>query len=253
MTRSLWAGFVLLLLASCARPPQPVWTEVPEAEQLLLRLKETTGKVYSLDGAAAVGLTVHGKHVSSQQFLLAEKPDRIRTDVLTGFGQLILQLTSDGEELAVFLNTPVPGKFYRGPASDENLARFTRVPLADEDLLRLLMYDPPLIDYLHTEVTVLEEGVVLELWNAERGQELLFDPQLQLVGCRYLTTAEPLLEVVYQKFDENDRFPRTVRIDLPQEETRVVLRFSELQTNVAIAAERFRLKTPANLQVEALP
>jgi len=34
---------------------------------------------------------------------LLQKPNRLRADVLTGFGQLILQMTSDGEILSVFL------------------------------------------------------------------------------------------------------------------------------------------------------
>ncbi len=253
MIRMLWSGLLLLLLASCTRPPQPVWTEVPEAEQVLQRLQETTGRVNSLDGAAKVGLTVGGKYFSTQQFLLAEKPDRIRADALTGFGQLILQLTSDGEELRVFLNTTVPGHYYRGPASYENLSRFTQVPLPAEDFLRLLMYDPPLIDYREARVTEVKEGLLLGLWNAERRQELVFDTQLRLIGCRYLTGTELLLEVRYEKFADTDFFPRRVEIELPKEKTSMAVQFSELQINVPIAAERFRLRQPATLIAEPLP
>ncbi len=253
MIRLLLSGLLLLVLAACARPPQPIWTDLPSTAQLLERLQKTTGQVRSLDAEAKVGLTVKGKYVSSQQFLLAEKPDRFRADVLSGFGQLILQLTSDGEELAVFLNTTVPGRFFRGPASFENLSRFTRVPLADKDLIRLLLYDPPLIDFEASEVQVSEEGLVLRLSSNERFQDLLFDRQLHLVGCRYLAKDEALLDVKYGKIDEQDLFPRTVRIELPREETSVALRFSALQTNVSIPAERFRLKQPEKIQVEALP
>jgi len=243
---------LVLLLAACARPPVQVWTELPTAEILLQRLAETTGRIDSLDAAAGVGLTVKGKYRSSQQFLLLEKPDRLRADVLTGFGQLVLQLASDGEELSVFLNTTVPGRFLRGPATDENLARFTRVPLSLTNMLRLLLYDPPLISYQQHTVSVVDGQLLLRLTADTQEQELLFDQQLRLVGCRYFSQAERFLEVRFEKIDSLEQFPSRIKIELPAEQTTLALDFSDLQLNVDIAAERFRLLQPANLPLEPL-
>lgn len=244
---------LLLLLSACARSPQPVWTELPQAESLLQRVSATTGQVRSLDGAASVGLTLKGKYFSSQQFLLAEKPDHLRTDVLTGFGQLVLQLTSDGEDLAVFMHTTTPGRFFRGPASAENLSRFTRIPLPAKDMVRLLLYDPPLIGAEQREVLVEKGTLLLRLSNLDMQQDLLFDEQLKLTGCRYFLNDQLWMEVLYQKFTEQSRFPQTIRINLPAEETQAVIKFSELQTNLEIPTERFRLKKPIKIPVEALP
>lgn len=243
---------ILLLLSACAKPPQPVWTEMPTADQLLERLNEASGRFHSLDAEVSVSLSVHGKYLSSHQFLLVERPDRFRADVLTGFGQMVLQLTSNGKQLAVFLNTEVPGRFLRGPATDENIARFTRVPLPVASLIRLLLYDPPLIETGHSLVIPQDEKLLLTLENAERRQELLFDRQLHLVTCRYLAGDELLLEVDYQKI-EKDGFPRSVRINLAKEQTNVTLHFSDLKTNVNIVPEKFVLKKPDNLKIEPLP
>ncbi len=246
--------FLLLFLpVSCARPPEPTWTEVPTAERLLQRLTETTGKVVSLDAAAKVGLTIKGKYRSTQQFLLLEKPDRLRADVLTGFGQLVLQLTSDGDELSVFLNTPAPGRFFRGAATDENLARFTRVPLSITNLVRLLLYDPPLIAAQQNEVKLIDGQLLLRLIADNREQELLFDQQLRLVGSRYFVQGERFLEVLFQNIDAEDQFPRRIQVELPAEQTKLALNFNELQINIAPAAERFHLQPPENLPIEALP
>lgn len=244
---------ILLTLAACARPPQPVWTDLPSSDQLLQRLAETTGQIESLDGVASVGLNVKEKFFSSQQFLLLGKPDRIRADVLTGFGQLILQLTSDGKELAVFSKTSVPGRFYRGPATADNLSRFTRIPLAVKDMVRLLLYDPPLIEYQQSEVTVEDGDLLLRLKNSQLQQELLFNPQLLLVGCRYFSEGKVLLEVLYQKLDEQKVFPRMIRLDVVAENTQASIKFSELQVNIETPPERFRLQAPANIPVEILP
>ena len=206
MLRCLLFLFLFLLVA-CARPPEPTWTEVPTADRLLQRIVETTGKVDSLDAAAKVGLTIKGKYRSTQQFLLLEKPDRLRADVLTGFGQLVLQMTSDGDELSVFLNTTVPGRFFRGAATDENLARFTRVPLSASNMVRLLLYDPPLIASQQSEVKVVDGQLILRLVADSSEQELLFDQQLRLVGSRYFARDERFLEVLFLDIDADDQFP----------------------------------------------
>ncbi len=244
---------LLLLLAACARPVKPVWTELPGADELLQQVVARSGMVMSLDAAATVDLSVDGKFFSSQQFIMLERPDRLRTDVLTGFGQLILQLTSDGEQLAVYTNTTVPGHFYRGPASDDNLIRFTRIPLAGRDMIRLLLYDPPIIAYRQSEVLEGDGELTLRLLGSELEQELLFNEKLQLSGCRYFSKDKVLLEVLYQKVESESLFPQVVRIDMAAEKTRVVIKFSDTKLNSRIPVERFRLRQPENVPVEVLP
>ena len=243
----------LLLLAACARAPRHVWTEPPTADALLQRVAETTGQVSSLDAAAKVSLTTGGKFVSSQQFLLVEKPDRLRVDALTGFGQLVLQLATDGQQLSVFTNTTVPGHFYQGPATAENLIRFTRIPLAAKDMVRLLLYDPPVIGADRRQVFAKDELLVLRLENSELQQEILFNQQLELVGSSYSSEGEVILEVLYDNILEEKRFPQTVRFDVAAETTQATIKFRELQVNVEIPPERFQLQKPANLKVETLP
>jgi outer membrane lipoprotein-sorting protein len=243
---------ILLICASCARPPQSVWQQLPSAEQLLARVQATQGHFRSLDAEARVRLDAAGQVHSSQQFLLLERPNRVRSDLLTGFGQLVLQLASDGRELAVFVNTEAPGKFFRGPASDANLARFTRIPLPAESLVQLLLYDPPLVNALQSKVQVQEDQLLLMLDGPERRQELWFDDQLQLVASRYFSGDELLLDVRYAKLAE-DGFPREMSINLAREQIRVRLRFSDVRINGIIAEEKFVLRPADGLLVEPLP
>ncbi len=244
---------LLVLLAGCIKPPEPVWTEVPGPDYLLSRIAAEAGRYRTLDGAAKVSLTTGDQFFSSQQFLLLEKPDHLRVDVLTGFGQLILQLTSDGDLLSVFLNNTVPGRFLQGPASDENISRFIRVPLAVDDLLALLLYDPPLIAFQQSGTEVRAGTLVLVLIGDGSHQEIVFNDQLQLIGCRYSVAGKKQLEVSYRRFVSPEGFPLDVEIEIPQEETRVKIKFSELKVNGGIDTELFRLQKPENLTVEVLP
>ncbi len=245
--------FLLVLLSGCIHPSEPVWTEIPTAEQLLVKLASESGRYSSLDGTASVSLTTGEKYFSSQQFLLLQKPNRLRADVLTGFGQLILQVASDGKTLSAFLNTTVPGRFLRGPASYENIFRFIRVPLAVEDLLPLLLYDPPLIAYQNSSVAVSSGGLTLTLAGGNTHQELLFDRQLRMIGCRYFRNGEKFLSVDFKNLSGVDMFPHQVVIDLPLEQTRVNVKFSDLQVNTSIDVARFALKEPTNIPIENLP
>ena len=250
-----WLLLLILsvLLASCTPRPERQWTEIPPAEKLLARLELQSGQYRSLDAVASVHLTARGKYFSSQQFLLLERPDRLRADVLTGFGQLVMQLSSDGKTLAVFLNNSVPGKFLRGPANYANISRFIRIPLAPEDLLALLLYDPPLMAYTNSQVTVDGNRLQLLLSSPEKRQELLFDARLRLSGCRYYVKNELQLSVSYEEMSDQEPFPHKVKIETPLEDTRITLEYSELKLNVPIDTKQFQLQKPANAVAETLP
>ncbi|WP_321392027.1 hypothetical protein [uncultured Desulfuromusa sp.] len=249
-----WLNFLfLIVLAGCMQPQKPVWDEVPTAEQLIGQISVASGSFSSLDGAASVALTTGDKFFSSEQFLLLQRPDRLRADVLTGFGQLVLQMASDGDLLSVFLNTTVPGKFFYGPASYENIFRFVRVPLMTTDLLSLLLYDPPLIDYQDSSVELVAGGIRLVLANDDDRQELLFNGRLQLIGCDYYRLGDEYLSVEYEKFSKESSFPQLIKIAMPLEKTRIKVTFSELQVNERIDLAQFQLHRPDNAIIERLP
>jgi outer membrane lipoprotein-sorting protein len=245
---------LLILLNGCIHRPEPVWTEIPTAQQLLDDVSAHSKRYTSLDATVNVSLTTGIKFFPSQQFIFLQKPDHLRTDVLSGFGLLLLQLASDGETLSVFLNTTVPGRFLRGPASYKNLYRFTKVPLAVEDLLALLLYGPPLIIHQERNIEVSARKLTLTLsgYNNSR-QELLFDRQFKLIGCRYFTGNEKYLAVDYQNFSDKNQFPQKIIIMMPLENLRVKLELFELKVNTSIDPTRFSLKRHGNLPIEEFP
>lgn len=245
--------FIIVAMTGCAPAPDSRWQELPQAEILLARILENTGRYSSLDTEAGVDLTVKGKYYPSQQFLLLERPNRLRADVLTGFGQLILQMASDGRDMAVFLNTTVPGRYYYGSASYENITRFVQIPLKTSDLLALLLYDPPLIAYTQKDVSLVDGQAKLVLSASSSRQELFFNAQLALVGCNYFVEDELVLSVTYKKIAEEGMFPRKVEIEIPDEGTRVVLNYSKLKLNAQIAPAQFKLDQPKSSTAEFLP
>ncbi|MDT8419582.1 MAG: DUF4292 domain-containing protein [Desulfuromonadales bacterium] len=243
---------LLLLMAGCARPDSAL-RPLPTASELLESFARTQGLYRSLDGEARVGVTVADKFFSSQQFLLVDRPDRLRIDALSSFGQLLLQLAVDRDEMMVFLNTTVPGRYYRGAASDANLWRFTRLPIGLEQMLELLLYDPPLIASAALRVAHHPQGALLSLDGGSQRQEIVFDRRWRPVFISYFDRDQLSLQVGYEKFSEVSGFPSRIRIEIPGQKTSASVRFSEVRTNVAIPAERFSFVQPANTTLENLP
>ncbi len=244
---------LLLLLSACARPPVPLWTDVPAPEALIEQLSSRSGKFNSLDAAASVAVTTEGRHVSSQQFIMAEFPDRVRVDALTGFGQLIMQLATDGDLLTVFLNTTSPPRFYRGKATMENFSRFVRLPLPPELLVAVILYDPPVFDYQQAQVRSKGTDLELHLSDGLFSQTFYFDGQFQLIGSEYMQDQEVLFSVEYSRFSTVDHFPRRIELRMPPEDAVLAMRINDLVLNTDIPAARFILQVPDGIDPEPIP
>lgn len=245
----------LLLLAGCAvtRPAQPPQA-MPKVTLAALRQSvEASGQRFkSLKGLARVSVVKDEQKFSGSQALLAEKPDRIRSEALALFGQPWLVLAADGQRLQVFI--PGEHRFYSGAPTPENLQRFTRLPLRLEDLVHLLLYQVPLL-VGKAELGQSSQGPQLELVNPQGfRQQLGFDSRLRLVSSRYLDPAgKTWLAVDYADFSgDREDFPQALHLEMPAEKLTVDVRFRKVDLNADIPQEKFALKPPAGMVITPL-
>lgn len=242
-----------LLLTACARPPAAPLGPPPTAELLLQQLAQQGEAYTSLRGMARVRVATPERSFTADQVLLAQKPDLLRAETLSPFGNPVLTLTADGRHLSALV--PGEGRFFTGEASYRNLQRFTRLPLQLTDLVPLLLYQVPVIPSEESRVAATDDGhwrLTLVGGEGRVQQELTFDRQLRLTGADYRQEGELLLRVGYGPFDPND-FPRAMRVETPDQGSEASLAFSEVELNVSIPPERFRLTPPAGYTVEELP
>ncbi|MCF6179912.1 MAG: DUF4292 domain-containing protein [Geopsychrobacter sp.] len=245
---------LLLLIVGCARP-QISLPPKPEAQLLLQRLATEGARWQQLDAAAKIGFVRAGKHMSTQQFLLLARPDRLRVDVLALFNQLALQLSVVEGELQILLKTTNPVQFYHGPASDELLARFTRLPLRAEQLINLILYAPPVSAGASARVEIVAERYLLTLNPGDGGyrQQFFFDERLRLRRAVYQRNANILLSVDYSKIAGKDNFPRRIQIKMPVQQTAVTITLSDVILNEPSALSRFQIAPPVNAVPLKLP
>ena len=242
----------LIALSGCAREIPKVWTDIPTAESLLAKIRSTEANRHSLDTEAKVSLASNGKYFATHQFILVQRPRRLRTDVLTGFGQLIMQVAVDNGTLSAFLNDTVPGRFYHGAATQENLSRFVHIPLQISDLIAFLLYTPPVIAHNFATVDIREDMLILGLTNGEQRQEIEFDPSLRASMVRYYRSDVLQLQVEYDDFNAPQGFPRRLKITLPEEQVRISVAMEQPLINAAIADDRFSLSAPKGALKEIL-
>jgi outer membrane lipoprotein-sorting protein len=246
----------ILVLGGCLpRPPAPP-SASPATEAVLLKgLAADSAAFQSLKGVAKVKIANGGRSFSATQILLVQKPDRLRTEVLSFFGQPMLLLATDGAELTVFSTTK--STFYRGPATPRNLQRILRVPLRLDDLVHVLLYQVPVIEYERSSLGPGKpEGSLLTLFGDEgRRQTLRFDGRRRLVEADYFRGEKHLLRITYGGFaDQNGRsFPRTVHLDAPPLNAEASVVFSDVTTNVTIPESRFSLTPPPGTKVLPIP
>jgi len=239
--------------AGCLRAPvRPVALTPGLETQLLDTVTEQAAARRSLKGMVRMTILRGEESTSITQALLLEKPDRLRSDVLGPFGSTLLQASSDGRELALYL--PRERRFLRGPATPRNLLALTRVPLPARELVDLLLYSVPLLDGEVRDLRVTDlPGYVLDLVIEDFRQQLDFDADHRLVASRWYRDDVLLLQVDYAAFDASDGFPRDVAIDLPAAETALQVRYTDPRLDGPIRAELFRLTPPADVNVEPFP
>lgn len=248
---------VCALLAGCA--PRPISMPVAplpavSADVLLQGIKSSGTSFNTVRGLAKVKLATKNRTVSVNQVLLAAYPDRLRAESLSPFGSPLLILASDGSDLEVLL--PGEGRFLQGPASAENLRRFTRIPLRLADLVSLLLYRPLLFswDTMHQESGGGSEYRLVLDGPQGRRQVFTFDADRRLTGAAYYHQTDLLLDVKYGEFLAVAPFyPQRIELSVPGSGVDATVRFQEVALNVDLPAERFRLQPPAGARVEEFP
>ncbi|BDG09353.1 DUF4292 domain-containing protein [Anaeromyxobacter paludicola] len=171
MRRPLLAA-LLLAAAACARraPPPPDLSQDPAA--LLAAVRATQDKVRSVQGSARVRIDAPGMKVPGglQEFVAAEKPDRLHLETLDFFGNVAAVLVASGGRFALY--DAREHVLYRGEATPENVSRFLPVLLPVEELVTILCGSAPILPGRPVSVQPGDGSLLLTLAQGAVGQRL---------------------------------------------------------------------------------
>ncbi|HEU4383040.1 MAG TPA: DUF4292 domain-containing protein [Anaeromyxobacteraceae bacterium] len=245
------AGLGAVALLGCRVPP-PDLSRDPA--QLLESVRAAQARVQRVEGSARVWVDSPERSGWVDQFLAAEKPDRVRIETRDFFGNVAAVLVAGGGRFALY--DARAKVHYRGEATPENLSRMLPLALPPADLAGLLCGAAPILEGAPREVEVRGSLLVLRLAAASGEQELSVGEEAA-VEASLLRRASPApgqpdyhLEFDAFRRRGGARFPTVARLEAPAARVRVELRWKEdLEVNGSPDPALFRLDPPRGARV----
>ncbi len=244
-----WGCF--LLLAGCAPKVQPdgrILAQDRLGKEILDRWQSQADRYHALQGLAKVKLNSPDGSGGASQVLIARRPAQLRAETLGLFGTTMMVLVTDGRRLSAWV--PPQNRYYQGRAEADNMGRFLKIPVMPELLVKALLYDVPIPEYVDLDAWQLTAGGwLIELTGWDWRQELRFDARRRLVAARYFDQGEAVAAIRYSDFPEQEPFfPHRMELTLHEADLEASLEFTELELNTDPDPGLFRLDPPASVE-----
>lgn len=216
------ALLVALGIAGCAattRPPAPAVASPGAAG--LARLTEALARrdrqIESMSTTAVMEYRGGGQQVKAREEIAMRRPASLRVEALTPFGVALVVAARDGR-LQIF--EPSKNTLMNGTATAATLDKFTRIPMAPRDAVRLLMGIPPRGSDSSPPVSVAtEDGMTVATYRETDGSErdLAFEGGELVLLRERLKGGSLSYEVRYRDYRDvgGVMFPYEVEADFP--------------------------------------
>ena len=199
----------------------------------------------SVRAMARLSYTSPEESRKAKQLVIAERPDRLRFEIFSPFGAVFVLTASDGT-LAAWARDE--STVYRGSASPENLQRYAQVDLPVATAVDLLLGTPPL--RTDPDSVVTDDDGAVELWQESGRAVQVAWLTRDLEPLRYEQRAADgrvLLRATFGQYATVDgmRVPTQLGIEMPSDQRRLDITFSETEVNPPLPDAVFALETPA--------
>lgn len=249
MTRAAIPLAALALILSGCPPPRVVLPkEGDTADAVLARLEAAEAKVLRVRGEAR--LKAEGKEgkLLVTVFAAADAPHSVHLEQLDFFGRPQLVLASDGRHFTLFDGQK--GRWYRGPATAQALARFFPVALNPAELAALLLGKAPRAAPTEPPAVEIDRHLLkLTLTSAARTDVLWVSPESDRVESARL--GPPLsAELAFEEWTSTGgaRAPKRVRLTRAADGLELELAWKDLELNGAADASLYALTVPEGVQ-----
>lgn len=253
LLRGAWLLLLVQVLAACPRlPPLDYGKDGPakDGADLLKRIEVAEAQVISVKGDAKLIVDSPQGKGSVSLFVAVLHPARIHIEQLDFFGRPEGILVTDGEAFGLY--DARQKKFFRGPASVENMARFLPIALPPRELAALLMGKVPRVPPESTELTVdeasrsyaltLKRGAVVQKLGVSTGTHRVIRSRVEGLKT-YAIDAEDLTDF------GSAVLPKHLTLDAPIASTKVELLYKDITVNETPEVTLFELEPPEGIPV----
>jgi hypothetical protein len=231
------------------QPPIPGWN----ADKLAGILAQRDETFHSLRSLASVHYRGPEGNQGFQEAVLVQRPDKARLETLTLLGAILI-VTVNADQIAGF--HPREGLYLRGKSSKENLFRYTHIPLELQEMTRLLIGLPPVMNSADWQIS--GSAIYRELNG--RGKEIVvFDLTrgLPIRWYRLGPDGSPELSAAFENFSPTPAglFPSKITLEAADQKRSLEIVYQEPEVNVEITPSLFVQEKPAGAQevpIEAL-
>jgi outer membrane lipoprotein-sorting protein len=247
MRRAITAIAIAVLIPGClAHRPAPVMppAQLPTARQLLDTVKRRRLRLTTLRTLAKLRYRSPSANESARNVLAVERPDRLRVEVLSVLGS-VLVMTSDGGLLTAYL--PREATVYRGTASAGNLARYLPGTVSVPAIIDHVLATPPLLE--RAQEAVDWDGNLIRLTQSDgarrwvAGFRDIDTPASYRELDRYGRTT---IDAQYDDIDSNGPIPiaRRITVRFPETDESLEITMRDPEVNPRLSDRLFSLDVP---------
>jgi outer membrane lipoprotein-sorting protein len=238
-------ALIFLRAASCTQIPRSY--KAPTSQEVLRAVQTRGQRVRTLRAETRMSQRTSQGKVKATVRLMAERPAKLRCDVVSPLDTPLATLVSDGTSFT--LVDSEKNRHFHGPATPCNLARLLQVVLAPDDILTILGGSTPLIT---------QDQATLR-WDEHTGEEVLTlqgDRQSQTVRLDgdhrswnlHLSEiknqqGETILRIEMEDFSTLSglQVPKTIKVEQPLLKTELTLTFKSQELNLSLPKAAFEL------------
>lgn len=231
------------------QPAVPGWT----ADKLAGILAEREQKFQSLRSLASVNYRGPEGSQGFQEAILIQRPDKARLETLTLLGAILIVTVNEDQIAGLH---PREGLYLTGKSSKENLFRYTRIPLELQEMTRLLIGLPPVMN--STDWRIGGNSLYREM-NGQGKEIVVFDLAREIPVRWYRLNPEgsPEMSASFDNFSPTPAglFPSKITLEAPAQKRLLEIVYQEPELNVEIPPSLFIQEKPASAQevpIEAL-
>jgi len=236
-----------LLLAGCPHRVDFGPAGLPtSAEDLLKRIEVAEAAVIGIKGEAKLKLQSPQTNGSVTLFAAVSQPAYIHLEQLDFFGKPQGILISDGVTFGLYDGQA--GKYFHGPATAQNVARFVPIAVAPAELAALLLGRAPRIPHESAEMNVENDVVTLTLKKGGVTQTLTIAPPSYRVG-KSTVTGMSAYDLSFENIEDTGAltYPRRVVLSSPQTSLRIELNYKDVALNETPDLTLYEMTPPANV------
>lgn len=242
---------VAVLCAGCAAKkiefgPQG---QIQDPAALLTSVEAMARTVDSVQGEGRLSVDSPQGRGALSAFFAAARPANLHFETLNFFGKPTSVLVTRPDAFGLY--QAEPGEYLRGPPSAQNLSLFLPIVIKPDELIRLMLADPPRMTDAEKMSLDIDETARAYRLTLERGslrQTLWIDPKYhRIVRSRWAGVATYEFESEDVETVSGQIFPRRVGVKTPQGS--LELSYKDVTLNAPVDPALFGDEIPPGVKV----